>query len=194
VVALMRAVEEAGYVHAHSMLLSAGALRTFPPSQTALQMARGWARWRSEAGRDAPALSVYVDDPDVLHDLDSGRLDLARGLTPDAMEFWLEIVSSDESVLRRVLAVEPAGRGLAAMMNDFDIAGRDWKLDVEPAPSSGWREWTLGDVKRWEARYQPEEMSLERFGVLPGSTLRATEPGSEGRRARPSAGSGQRTR
>jgi hypothetical protein len=64
---------------------------------------------------------------------------------------------------------------MTALLEKLDIVGQDWHLDVAPLPSSGWGGWTLGGVRAWEAMFECQ-MTCERFGILPGSTLTLTEP------------------
>jgi hypothetical protein len=159
------------------MLLSAGPLRTFPPSQTALQMVRGWARWSAAATPPAPDLSLYVVSPTILQDLDSGRLDLQSGLDPDVVDFWLDVVTRDEDE-HRFRVVERVTSSLRAMLADRHVRHPDWALTLTPAPSLDWDGWTLRGVDAWE-RSVGGDLSLETFGILPGSTLRVTEPSPE---------------
>jgi hypothetical protein len=172
---LMQAVQGLGYRHVHCMLLAAGELRTFAPSHALLQMVRGWAKWRSKGGL-LPVLSIYLTEPEVLFDLDAGRLELTRNLVPDVVQFWLEIWHDGEP--DRYLRVEHIDRPVWGVLADFDIKDNEWGLELLPDPCLDWAEWTVGDVHAWEDHFGKEKLSLETFGVLPGSTLKAIKPGA----------------
>lgn len=146
---LMGHLETNRYVHAHSMPFAAGSLRTFPVSQTLLQMVRGWARWRTKKERPELELSIYVTTPEVLNDLDSGRLDLTRGLSADDIEFWFEIFSQDRRI-ERFLLMENADLQLGDLLDKFSINSGDWQLELEPEPSLQWGKWTREGVSLWE--------------------------------------------
>jgi SIR2-like domain len=171
----MQAAHTLGYRHVHSMLLAAGPLRTFPRSQALLQMARGWMRWHRNAKDAHLGFSIYLtdDEPDVLSDLDAGRLDLGRHLLTDVVEFWLEIEQGGES--ERFLDVAPADKSLLAVLDKFDIDSKrnQWKLELTPHPCLKWKNWDLAGVRAWE-RHFGTRLDLDTFGVLPGSTLRLT--------------------
>jgi len=176
---LMRSLAAAGGRHAHSMLFAAGPLRTFAQSHALLQMVRGWARSRTEATAPPPALSLYVIARDVLYDLDARRLDIARNLVPDTLEFWLEIQRRDGDV-ERYLHVEPSDLGVRQVLKRYDIEGNEWGLDLIPHPCLHWGNWTIEGVRAWEAHFGPGNvLGLETLGVLPGSTLRVVEPSSD---------------
>jgi hypothetical protein len=171
---LMLAAQQLEYDHVHTMLLAAGALRTFPQSHALMQMVRGWARWQETAVGAQPDLSIYVTARDVLYDLDAGRLNLTRFLTPDIVEFWVEIDKRDTES-ERYLEVAPTDRSLLCVISGFDIKGDDWKLELTPRPSLEWDNWLIGEINTWNERFQPPPLDLETFGVLPGSILRLTK-------------------
>jgi hypothetical protein len=127
-----------------------------------------------EAPERAPDLSLYVVAPEVLYDLESGRLDVQSGLAPDVMDFWLEIVTRDEDE-HRFRVVESVQYPVRQMLAERNVQAPDWALTVIPAPSLDWGGWTLRGVHAWE-RVLGLDLSLENFGLLPGSTLRVTEP------------------
>lgn len=173
---LMQAVQGLNYGHVHCMLLAAGELRTFARSHALLQMVRGWAKRRSEAADPLPALSIYLTEPDVLYDLDAGRLELTRNLVPGAVQFWLEIRHDGE--IERYLRVERIDSPLRKVLADFDIHDNEWSLELLPDPCLKWAGWTLEGVGAWERYVSQGELTLETFGVLPGSTLKAFKPGA----------------
>jgi hypothetical protein len=169
--------------HVHAMLLAAGRLRTFPQSYALMQMVRGWAAWQASANGSLPDLSIYVTARDVLYDLDSGRLDLTRSLTPDVFEFWVEIEKQDGEP-ERYLEVAAADSSLRDVLRRFDIERGGWKLDLWPRPSLDWGNWSVSGIEKWERAFPDDVLTVERFGILPGSTLRLEEPGSRLRRRR----------
>jgi hypothetical protein len=173
---LIQAVHILRHSHVHCMLLAAGELRTFAPSHALLQMVRGWAKRRSEAG-PLPELSIYLTEPDVLYDLDAGRLELTRNLVPDVVQFWLEIRHDGE--FERYLRIERIDCPIQEVLADFDIKDDKWSLELLPHPCLKWANWTLGDVRAWKRHVGGGELSLETFGVLPGSTLKAFKPGTK---------------
>lgn len=174
---VVRIAGEFGYKHVHSMLLAAGGRRTFPRATSLMQMARGWAR-ASLRDPQSPSLSVYVvdRDVDVLLDLQSGRLNLRLGLEPEVFEFWIEIHSA-RGLPERYLCCERADARLLDFTSEFDLESDDWSLQLDPAPTVGWANWTIGGVRIWERVYD-DFLSLERFGLLPGSVLRVQGKGS----------------
>jgi SIR2-like domain len=170
---LMQAAQALGHRRVDTMLLAAGPLRTFPQSHALMQMVRGWASGRGAATGSRPSLSIYLIARDVLYDLDAGRLDLTRNLTPDVVEFWLEIVKQDGEI-ERYLHVGRTDSALRDVLARFDIERPEWRLDLTPHPCLGWANWDLAGVRRWERRFG--DLTLETFGILPGSTLQAVEP------------------
>jgi len=166
---VMEAAAAEGARHVHSMLLASGEGRTFPQSYAFRQMLRGWALWQSRASGALPGLSIYVIAKDVLQDLDSGRLDLASCLRAHRLDFWLEFHLSNGSVDRH-LCTEEAHLPLLALLQRFDAADPGWRLTLLPVPCLGWDNWNVGAVQDWEEKIG-ETMTLDRFGVFPGTTL-----------------------
>jgi hypothetical protein len=167
---VMEAAARAGRRHVHSMLLASGRGRTFPQSYAFQQMLRGWARWQCLGSRGRlPALSIYVIAEDVLQDLDSGRLDLASCLRADHLDFWIDVRTADGSEGRHLCA-QPADRPVLALLEEFDVTDPGWRLGLLPLPCLEWGHWNLRAVRRWQVQFG-EEMTLERFGVFPGTTL-----------------------
>jgi hypothetical protein len=140
-----------------------------------MQMVRGWARWQERAADSPPDLRIQVVARDVLYDLAAGRLDLARSLAHDVVEFWLEIEKRDAEPERH-LVIAPSGAGVRNVLAAFDVTRPGWKLDLSPHPCLGWGNWKLEGVRRWERHFGGVALGLETFGVLPGSTLRVREP------------------
>jgi hypothetical protein len=160
------------FTRVHSMLLAAGRGRTFPQSSSLLQMVRGWSRFQQVEGASVGlTIYVYSDTAEVLVDLRSGRLDLDAGLDPDLLEFWIEIDVPRTPYLR-LLARERADAFLLDTAAGFDITSDDWSADVRPLPGARFGNWTVGLIRQWEKEPGSEHMTLERFGVLPGSILR----------------------
>jgi hypothetical protein len=160
-----------------STLLATGSLRAFSPSFALQEMVRAWA-----FGTDAAmSLEIRVTDPQVLTDMRSDRLDLAyllsrsgsvtEGSSP--MQFWLEIAESNGRT-QRLLELTESTAPVCAFLEEHWLSRRPWLVDVWPAPCLGWVPWTLDSVRAWE-REMGETMSLERLGVLHGSTLRVSE-------------------
>ena len=155
------------------MLLAGGRLRTFPQSQALLQMARGWARSRGAAEDALPDLSIYIHPTarDVLYDLDAGRLDIARSLAP-GVEFWLEISTEDGGVERH-FHVAPGDRSLLAVLEEVDVSDLSWRLELDIPPLLGMAQLDPQRHRCRESKFGT--LSLETFGVVPGSTLRLVE-------------------
>jgi hypothetical protein len=127
------------------------------------------------------SVTIHVIDKVAIHDLESGRLDVHRLLptsdgdvTVRAIEFWLEIVQSDGTIDRLLIVDEP-WRPVRDLLEEYQIAGSRWLLTIEPTPCLGWRGWTFNDIRRWELSVREQPISLERMGVLHGSTLRVME-------------------
>ena len=156
----------------HSMLLAAGSRRTFPRSSALLQMTRGWSRRRLK-GESCPDMTVYVHigARDVQLDISSHRIELAAGLEPEQLDFWIEI-EPKTAPYSRFLCLEDCNARLLDVIEAFDVRGDDWALDVRPAPTWGFANWRVRDVRRWERAF--DDLSLERFGLLPGSILRVS--------------------
>lgn len=184
---LMRAAHEAKYRTVATMLLASGPLRTFPQSHALMQMVRGWARWQERAGDSPPDLRIHVVARDVLYDLGAGRLDLARSLAHDVVEFWLEIEKRDAEPERH-LVVAPSGAAVRKVLAAYDVTRPGWTLDLSPHPCLGWQNWRLEGVRRWEQHFGGVALELETFGLLPGSTLRVREPRRRRRNPPPPVG------
>jgi hypothetical protein len=160
-----------------SNLLASGSLRSFPPSFALQEMARAWAC----DIQSTASLEIRITEETVLTDMRSGRLDLTYLMSqsnsaPEAassMRFWLEIAESDGRT-QRLLELRDPTYPIHALLHDRWLGGRRWQVDVWPAPCLGWASWKLQDFEEWENE-RGEAMSLERFGVLHGSTLRVSE-------------------
>jgi hypothetical protein len=169
---LMQAAQEVKCRHIHSVVLAAGPQRTFPQSYSLQQMIRGWARWRSQARQTLPRLSIYVVAPEILYNLDTGRLDLASALRPDHVKFWLEIRQENQQVNRYVYEGR-VDRPIRKVLKAFDITSSSWQLELIPKPCLGWANWSLRGIDAWEKLFKTT-LTTGRFGVLSGSTLVVT--------------------
>lgn len=160
-----------------STLLATGDLRAFPPSFALQEMVRAWAY---DTGTEM-SLEIRMTDETVLTDMRSGRLDLAYLLSrsgsshegASSMRFWLEIAEGNGRT-QRLLELRESACPVRDFLQDHWLCRGRWLIDVWPAPCLDWVPWTLGDVKAWESKIG-ETMSLERLGVLHGSTLRVYE-------------------
>lgn len=160
-----------------STLLATGDLRAFPPSFALQEMVRAWA---CDTDREI-SLEIRMTDDTVLTDMRSGRLDLAYLLSrsdsapegASSMRFWLEI-AEDNDRTQRLLELRESAFPVRDFLQDHWLDRGGWLIDVWPAPCLEWVPWTLDEVKEWE-RQMGEAMSLERLGVLQGSTLRVYE-------------------
>ncbi len=175
---VMEVAHSAGKSNVISTLLAAGGLRTIPSSYSLLEMIRAWG---SSPLRNIMPMTIHVIDEVAVHDLSSGRLDVHRllptsdrGVTIRAIEFWLEIVQSDGTI-DRVLILDEPWHPVRDLLEEYQITGSRWLLTVEPTPCLGWRGWTFNDIRRWESSVKDQPISLERIGVLHGSTIRVME-------------------
>jgi hypothetical protein len=167
----------AGHSSIVSTLLSTGSLRAFPSSFALQEMIRAWA---GDAGA-AMSLEIRTTDAQVLTDMRAGRLDLGYLLSrsgsalddSSAMRFWLEIAERSGRT-QRVLELAESADPVRTFLDEHWLGRRPWLVDVWPAPCLEWAPWTLDSVKAWESQ-TGEAMSLERLGVLHGSTLRVSE-------------------
>jgi hypothetical protein len=167
----------AGHRTVVSTLLATGDLRAFPPSFALQEMVRAWVCDTATQ----MSLEIRMTDETVLTDMRSGRLDLAYlfsrfASTPEgasSMRFWLEIAEGNDRT-QRLLELREFACPVRDFLKDHWLGRGRWLIDVWPAPCIDWVPWTLGDVEEWE-RKTGETMSLERFGVLHGSTLRVYE-------------------
>lgn len=148
-------------------LLASGDLRTISPSYALIEMIRAWT---GSPLRDRIDLVVHVVDDDVIYDITAGRVDVDRLIATPAggpIRFWLESRDPD-GVVSRFLMLERSGRSVTGMLDDIGVAGEEWTVTVEPEPCLDWKSWRLGDIRRAAG----PAMTLERFGVLDGSTMR----------------------
>jgi hypothetical protein len=160
-----------------STLLATGRLRSFPPSFALQEMVRAWAC----DTQNSMSLEVHITDDAILTDMRSGRLDLAyllsrpRSATEAAssMQFWLELAEGNRRTQRLLELREPTC-AVREFLQDHWLGGGRWMVDVWPPPCLEWGPWTLEDVRAWESE-TGETMSLERLGVLHGSTLQVSE-------------------
>ena len=58
---------------------------------------------------------------------------------------------------------------------DFDVTDPDFRLVLLPLPCLGWDHWDVRAVHGWENQFR-EEMTIERFGILPGTCLTLERP------------------
>ena len=171
---LLDVAQKRSYRQIHCVLLAAGPLRTFPQSAALMEMVRGWSRWRAEAKGHLPRFSIYIVASEVLYDLGSGRLDIAACLNPEQFEFWLKIVQASGEE-ERYLCVETASLSVQELFARFGVTHDDWRIDLFPAPAMMWANWTLATLCHCQS-YLGEKLSLERFGVRHGTTLRVSAP------------------
>jgi hypothetical protein len=168
---VMQVAQAREYDEVDAMLLAAGPLRTFPEAHALMQMVRGWSTWRNAGTGSMPSLSIHLVARGVLYDLDSGLLDVSRHLTPNVVEFWLEI-EREKGEVERYLQVVDTGSAIQGIFTNFDIAGPNWALNLVPHPCLGWGRWNLADINKWEQQFGA--LSMETFGILPGSILSAS--------------------
>lgn len=164
--------------HVHMMLVSAGRGRTFPQSDAFSQMLRGWARWQDRnPDAKSPPLTLYVTADSVLHDLDSGRIDLATCMRHGQTQFWLDIKLGDGSEDPH-LCIENNDILLLDFLRSYDLLDARCTLDLYPRPCTGWANWTIGAVQRWEEFHKDKgkRMTLEQFGVFEGRILTCVGP------------------
>jgi hypothetical protein len=171
----LRYAREKGRQRMAATLLAAGDLRTASPSFVLVEMLRAWAEFLQ---RQDMSLTLHVDDVVEL-DLVSGRVDVDRLLTDGPqtgrrpVEFWVEIVPSSGDA-DRTLVMDVLDRPLLDVLAEFGFAGRaeGWWVPLEPVPCLAWESWTLVEIRARQQSAQGDRMTLERFGVLHGSTLR----------------------
>jgi hypothetical protein len=172
---------EAGKTVLLATLLASGELRTISPSYVLIETIRAWA---GSPFRERVALTIHVVNEEARDDLTAGRIDVERLMAGGPLRFWVECRDPD-GVTSRFLALEPAGRAIADVLREAGIEGDTWSVDVEPPPCLEWTPWQLSEI----ARAEGPPMTLERFGVLAGSTLRVTRP--EARATTAPAGHGE---
>jgi hypothetical protein len=153
--------------------LSAGSLRVNSPSSAILEMIRAWG---SSPSPTIPSLTICVLNDEARADLRAGRLipsrvlPAVRGGSPSrSLEYWLEVVERTGAV-RRVLRVDDPRLPLRDVLREFSLDRPEWRLRTWPAPCLGWEDWTTDVIDRWESS-TGRSLSLERFGILIGSTL-----------------------
>ena len=88
------------------------------------------------------------------------------------MRFWLEITEGDRT--QRLLELREPACPVRDFLQEHWLGRGRWLIDVWPAPCLEWVPWTLDNIEEWEGEME-ETMSLERLGVLHGSTLRVYE-------------------
>jgi hypothetical protein len=170
---------EAGCRQVFATVLSAGSLRVNSPSTAVLEMIRGWGSFPLPT---IPSLTICVLNDETWADLRAGRVAPSRllpairgGGPPRSLEYWLEIVERTGAV-RRVLRVDDPGLPVREVLHEFSMDRPEWRIRVWPAPCLGWGDWTMDDVGRWESS-TGRALSLERLGILLGSTLTVQQPG-----------------
>jgi hypothetical protein len=117
-------------------------------------------------------LSIHLVARDVLYDIGTGRLDLASALNTSTFEFWFKVIHGQRGSEERCLAVERADARVRDVLKRFGVTQKDWPIDVFPAPAQCWGNWTLETIENWEKWCGNGRMTLERFGVRSGTTLR----------------------
>ena len=83
--------------------------------------------------------------------------------------------------IHRFLSVDSPDRTLLNVADEFAISGSEWTIGVEPRPCLEWAPWSLADVHDWTQAMKGRPLTLERFGVLHGSTLRLIQSGYQRR-------------
>ena len=167
---------EAGHGTVVSTLLASGSLRSFPSSFVLQEMIRAWV----QTNHDAVGLELHVTEDAILTDLRSGRLDVAYLLPrsePGAgggssQRFWLEIVEG--ASIERIPELRESSHGVRALLEEYWLDRHKWVFDVLPRPCLEWSPWDLEAIQAWESE-TGSTMSLERLGVINGSTLVALE-------------------
>jgi SIR2-like domain len=165
-------------------VLGAGELSILSPSYSLLEMIRAWG---STDLSDGVSMIIHIVDPELLVDLRSGRLDPLRVLRAGdgeserrSIQFWLEIIEANGGVSRS-LRVEDPQRPVSDLMRETLTERVGWTVDLAPAPCLGWAPWPAPAIGEGYDSMGKEELTLERFGVLHGSTVRirqSTPPGS----------------
>jgi len=166
----MEVARAAGKAEVLSAILASGSLRTTTPSYHLIEMVRAWADARVTDGVD---LTIHTIDDVAVSDLRSGRIDVERLLpatdesgATGTIEYWLEIIEPDATISRILMMDTPSGP-VQEVLDRLGIDGDSWVLSVEPAPCLDWEPWRLPDID--------PELTLERLGVLHGSTVRVSK-------------------
>ncbi|SFO74512.1 SIR2-like domain-containing protein [Geodermatophilus dictyosporus] len=153
--------------------LSAGSLRVNSPSSAVVEMIRAWG---SSPSLTIRSLTICVLNREARADLRAGRLVPSRVLPavrgespPRSLEYWLEVVERTGRV-RRVLRVDDPRLPVREVLREFSLDRPEWRLRVWPAPCLGWEDWDTDVIDGWEWT-TGRALSLERFGILLGSTL-----------------------
>ena len=167
----MEVARAAGKTEVLSPILASGSLRTITPSHQLIEMIRAWADCGVTDGVD---LTIHAVDEVAATDLRSGRIDVERLLpagdgsgAPETIDYWLEIAEPDGAV-SRILMVDNPAEPVREVLAGLGLAGDDWLISVDPVPCLDWAPWPLPGID--------PELTLERLGVLHGSTLRVFRP------------------
>jgi hypothetical protein len=106
------------------------------------------------------ALHVVLDA--VYQDIASGRIDVLELLSCVDIRFFVEVVSDADELERRLFQTMP-DLTLEALVEDLQLSATQWTVKVTPPPS-------LDD--RWlDLNSEILSQTLQRFGVVPGSTI-----------------------
>jgi hypothetical protein len=73
----------------------------------------------------------------------------------------------------RILTTAEPDQSVRDLLKQFGIGTPHWRLSVYPPPGLGGTPWTVTDIDEWGHR-EGEELTIERLGVLHGSTLTIT--------------------
>jgi hypothetical protein len=166
---LLNKVQQDGFDTVHLQLLSVGptSRQTIPPLYSFTEIVRAFGAWSRQAPDPDLHLNVYIMDPTVLSSLSAGAVDVHELLSCSLIRFWVEI-DSGERASSRVTLYRDGETHINEIMTFLGLptSGR-WSITVHPPPRKDSPEIQQGD---------PAKLSLAEVGVVPGSTLRFSDP------------------
>lgn len=145
-------------------------VRNYPERFSFIQTVRAWAAWRNKNPRVDCRLVLHVVLDSIYQDIASGRIDVLELLSCLDVRFFVEIVSEAGEVERRLFQTMP-DLTLDKLIDDLQLSAAQWNLKVSPPPSL--------DDHPLELNPQTLEQTLQRLGVVPGSTVHFQRNGSQ---------------
>ena len=137
-------------------------VRNYPARFSFIQTARAWAVWRETEPKRDCRLVLHVVLPSLYQEIASGRIDVLELLSCPDIRFFVEVVSAEGEVERRLFQEMPDVM-LGSVVKNLHLTSAQWSVEVTPPPTR--------DEGPLDLNPERLQQTLQELGVVPGSTV-----------------------
>lgn len=145
----------------HMGMLAAGKQAKWHPIFSLTQMIRGVRRFKKSNKNNSISVYIYLDKDSVLFPFYAEKLHIEELISCEEIRFY-GVLLRKNGEQERILLIKKEDASIGEIAEIFGIPDQGWQVETIPAPSPSTTLQNIEDVKN---------ISLENFGVIPGSTL-----------------------